>query len=143
MSVLQRAAGSSAIARRLRRWAGEWSPDQEQREVEQVRALLSTSRLAAAVSRPIHLFAAAWRHSRLRRVSDAAQGLDAAALARLIGWALIVAVFCHTVLFAVIGVRVGALGWAMRTVLLALGAAGFFRPETWAAAWKDRQSGGS
>ena len=141
MSVFERAFHSSAIVRAIRRFtAAEWSARQEAVEAERMRALLSTSRIAAVVSSVVNAPVLASREAAIRRGLAPLVTMDLVPRIRTGSCAIIVAVVCHTALLALFGVRVYTLGWVTRVVLLAAGVMGLRWPEPFAAAWKDRQT---
>lgn len=155
MSGLGNAIKSSVLAGRLsrvRRWLrvtneriavglGErWSDQLERREVERVRAVLSTSRLANLLSSLVMAPVIASRQARVRRFLNPLVSQDLPAKIRTGGCAIIVAVLTHTVLLFVLSVPVYALGWGFRGALLAAGMIALRWPEPIAAAWKDRQT---
>lgn len=155
MTVLRRATESSAVVRRLAPIAGwlrqtrqrigvglgePWSDRQERREVERVRGLVSTSRIAAVVSSVVMAPVIASREAAVRRMLEPLHTLALPDRIRTASVAIIVAVLTHTALLAVLGVPVQVLGWSTRVVLVAAGASGVCWPEVFAAAWKDRQT---
>jgi hypothetical protein len=117
-----------------------WSDQAEIREVERVRTLLSTSRIARVLSFLIMAPVVASREARVRRLLAPLATLDLPARIRTGGCTIIVAVATHTVLLAVLGVPVHTLGWSTRAGLLAAGLIGLRWPEPFAAAWTDRQT---
>lgn len=155
MSALGNAIASSTVARRLsraRQWfrvTGErmavglgerWSAQQERREFERVKVVMSTSRLAGVLSALVMAPVIASRQARVRRLLDPVISQDLPAKIRTGSCAIIVAVLTHTVLLAVLGVPVQTLGWSTRAILLAAGLIGLRWPGPFAAAWKDRQA---
>jgi hypothetical protein len=155
MSVLRNALDSSAVAGRVsraRQWLrvtrermavglGErWSDQQERRELERVRTVMSTSRLARLLSSLVMAPVIASRQARVRRLLDPLVSQDLPAKIRTGSCAIVVAVLTHTVLLAVLGVPVQALGWSTRAALLAAGVIGLRWPGPFAAAWRDRQT---
>ena len=117
---------------------GDWSNQREIRTIELLDALLSSSRIASALSSVVSPSIVALRDAGVTRVWDRVLGLDNPMKVRTVGCAMISAVLCHTALLALMGVRVFALGWSIRVVLLAAGVAALWRPEPLAAAWRDK-----
>lgn len=154
MTVLRRAMDASLVVRRtasVTQWLRQtrqriaiglgdaWSDRQEMREVERIRDLVSTSRIAAVLSALVTAPILASREARVRRLLDPLRRLELREQIRTASCAIVVAAFTHTALLALLGVPVHVLGWTMRMVLVAVGAIGLRWPEAFAAAWKDRQ----
>lgn len=117
---------------------GEWSEQQEIRTVEQLDALVSNSRIAAALSALVMAPIVASREAGLRRVLDRFLSLDSLTKVRTGSCAIIIAVLCHIALLALLGVPVHALSWSISTGLVAAGLVVVWRPDTLVSAWKDK-----
>ena len=127
--------------RRISVGLGEvWSDRQEIREVERIRILLSTSRIAAVLSSVVMAPIMASREASVGRMLDPLRSFDLRARIRTASCAIVVAVLTHTALLALLGIPVHVLGWSMRLGLLAAGAIGLRWPDLLAAAWHDKQS---
>jgi len=105
---------------------------------EQFDAIVSDSRVVRALSACVNAPFDAWEGARTRRFVDAVLALDLAVRVRLIGWALLVAVLTHTVVMAVLRVHVFQLGWTFRGVVAVAATILMWRPDVFAAAWRDR-----
>jgi hypothetical protein len=101
-------------------------------------ALVAHSRLLDAPRAVKRVVVTAWLHAATVSAVTPAHDQGAGGLIAAAGAALIVAVLTHTVLLALIGIPVHALGWRARAVLGLGGLALHRRPEPWAAAWRDK-----
>jgi hypothetical protein len=119
---------------------GPWTTAKEAREVEQVGALVSTSRVGNVLSALATATGMAWRGSFIRRSVAPLLARDVPDRIRTGGVAILVAVVTHTVLMAILGVGVHTLGWSFRAVLLTAGAIGMRWPDRVATAWQEWQA---
>ena len=118
--------------------AREPSEEPESRTRERIEALAANSRVMGALSLILTAPALAAREARVRRLLDPLLGLDLPARLRIGAFVSLVAVATHTILLALLGVPVHALGWGVRAGLFVAGAIVLRRPGVLAAAWIAR-----
>lgn len=116
----------------------EWSPEQEHRRAEELATLVAGSRLVAALSSLVTAPMAALPAAASRRLLAPVLRPDLQARVRVVGYVLVIAVLTHTMLLAVSGVPVQAVGWSFRTCVAAAGLFAIWRPLALAAAIRDR-----
>ena len=144
-SVLCRAVGRAVrAAMEMRRRIGiglaaERSLDARRAAARRLERLFDDSRLIQFLAGTATTLCTAFGNaSSIRVLAGPIGDGDRVAAVRTGALVVVVAVLTHSLIFAVIGVPVAALGWTTRIVLLILGLAVAWRPRGLAAAWRDR-----
>jgi hypothetical protein len=154
MSVLGRAVRSSSVVRIGQRvfmgsvvWRGatvivtslvRTVPDVSSDSNRRINVLCADSRVLRGLSSSLDAAAASWQRSAVRKkVMSELRASDESARVRTVAIAVVAAVASHTVVVALLGVPVHALGWIARLAMLAAAMILISRPASAAAAWRD------
>ena len=117
---------------------GEWSDEEQLGTAKRLDTVVADSRILNALSSIVMAPTSAWREAAVWRVLDPILSVDLPTRFHLGGSVVVVATLTHTVVLALLGVPVHALGWSFRVGLFAVGLLFVWRPEALAAAWRDK-----